>query len=364
MLNNVKNNKSSYLSQTGALNKYTCIIHHIFFSAIFAEKQKNNMDKDIDIISITINGESNFSLLRRNFSFTPSEARQVSEGKMAIRQSKNSLIFPGIPKYARDEWYKDRIKKFEETGVWEAPSNMYWMFKMQTVAYILANANPFSSIQVDYDKLASGIVYFFRVTYFGITTTHIEDLNYITNVVISEIREVKRIGYARYLKNVREKYRDMFVSKTRFRCVKKVRGERRCDTARKERTKSKVCAVAEFILQNLKKRKGVRKFMTKDGRFKINLLIKIKDLILSKFGDDLKFRRIRDYIREALLFLNIKKEQILEECAIYDMEEDYDEFFVRKLILKYRQWSYSVLGHVVNMVMPKNKDDMIIEMIC
>lgn len=51
------------------------------------------MDKDIDIISITINGESNFSLLRRNFSLTPSEARQVSEGKMAIRQSKNSLIF-------------------------------------------------------------------------------------------------------------------------------------------------------------------------------------------------------------------------------------------------------------------------------
>src|SRR5699024_11523815 len=59
------------------------------------------------------------------------------------------------------------------SGVWEAPSNMYWMFKMQTVAYILANANPFSSIQVDYDKLASGVVYFFRVTYFGITTTHI-----------------------------------------------------------------------------------------------------------------------------------------------------------------------------------------------
>lgn len=46
------------------------------------------------------------------------------------------------------------------------------------------------------------------------------------------------------------------------------------------------------------------------------------------------------------------------------MEEDYDEFFVRKLIRKYRQWSYSVLGHAVNMVMPKNKDDMIIEMIC
>lgn len=71
--------------------------------------------------------------------------------------------------------------------------------------------------------------------------------------------------------------------------------------------------------------------MTKDGRFKINLLIKIKDLILSKFGDDLKFRRIRDYIREALLFLNIKKEQILEECAIYDMEEDYDEFLFENL---------------------------------
>src|SRR5699024_11906358 len=88
---------------------------------------------------------------------------------------------------------------------------------------------------------------------------------------IRKIREVKRIGYARYLKNAREEYRDMFVSKTRFRCVKKVRGERRCDIARKERTKSKVCAVAEFILQNLKKRKGVRKFMTKDGRFKINL---------------------------------------------------------------------------------------------
>lgn len=41
MLNNVKNNKSSYLSQTRALNKYTCIIHHIFFSAIFAEKTNN-----------------------------------------------------------------------------------------------------------------------------------------------------------------------------------------------------------------------------------------------------------------------------------------------------------------------------------
>lgn len=41
MLNNVKNNKSSYLSQTGASNKYTCIIHRIFFSAIFAEKKNN-----------------------------------------------------------------------------------------------------------------------------------------------------------------------------------------------------------------------------------------------------------------------------------------------------------------------------------
>jgi hypothetical protein len=41
MLNNVNNNKSSYLSQTGALNKYTCIIHRIFISAIFAEIKNN-----------------------------------------------------------------------------------------------------------------------------------------------------------------------------------------------------------------------------------------------------------------------------------------------------------------------------------
>lgn len=317
-----------------------------------------------EIIQLLFEGEANSRKLRRRFGYTKAELKQVLAGKRAIRQSKGSLIFPGIPKGEREYFKQELFKEREKRGEWVAPVAYYHIYRKQAVAYILANANPFTPNPLEYRELLSGITWFLLMDYIGQANLEY-DAKFMYGIVLSELRKLKRMGYTNYYKKAKEEHKDLFVSKVRYHCIRRVEDERKCDTARKECTAQKIEEIAKYILQNLKTSKLVRKYMTPDGGFKKKFMEMIQAMISKKFDVVLGFRRLRQLIAEALELIGTTRETIVEEHARFNVErDDFDESFFDKLKKKYKERLRSVIGYIQDMLEPKYQEDTLVFLQC
>lgn len=315
-------------------------------------------------ISYFFGGRENFRKLKRNPVLTASERKYLSERKdaNAVKQSKNSIIFPGISK-------EERIKFSEE--LWAArgkskdyipPTGMYYIFVRQTAAYIIANTNPFLNKCIDYDSIERGITWFLARTYH--LMNDVRDIDYLYNIVHTEVVNVKFMGYNGYVKNIRENFSDMFVEKTRFRCVRKVKDERRCDTARKERTSFKIETLAMHILGLMKNKKDVPKYMTEDGRYRKTFLQEVCDFLVGKFDGTMSIRRARDLINKALEFLGTTKEQVMEEGVKYQFEREEVRVFAYKIVKRFKKSLSLVFGPIADVIFKGTYFDALYIMSC
>lgn len=309
-------------------------------------------------------GQDNFRKLRRNPVLSTSERKYIKEreGVNAVKQSKNSIIFPGISKAERIKFSEELWVARGKSKDYIPPTDLYFVFVRQTAAYLIANTNPYLNKNIDWESIECGITWFLAYTYK--LMDDLRDVNYFYDLVHAEVSNVKFMGYKDYLKNIKENFPDMFVEKVRFRCLRKVKGERRCDTARKERTSFKIETLAMYILGLMKNKKDVHRYMTEDGKYKKTFLEKVCEFLVGKFGGTMSIRRARSLADKALEFLGTTKEQVMEEGVKYQFEIEEVRVFAYKIVKRFKKSLSLVFGPIADVIFKGTYFDALYTMNC